>query len=484
VSLLLAGAIAIGSIRRYKAETREAESRYQSLVELSPDGILLADEERRVEFANKAFLRMFGAKELAEVLGRNAFEFIHPDFHPIARDRSLKMDRGEAVGWLEETFVRIDGTPFDAEVAAVPMQKDGRRLSHVFIRDITERKRAASAVKDHQRRLKALFENSLDAIVFQDEVGNVIDANPAASELLGRSHEEIIEGRVGDFAPTEMREAAIRGWQRMRETGQNSGDFTIVRKDGTRREIEFRAVAKAPGLFFSVMSDVTARREAEKALRQLSVQLLHSQDEERRRIARELHEATGQSLVAVKLNLAKMRRSDAISQSVMREVVDESLALTEQSIKEIRTLSYLLHPPMIDEVGLAASLQWLVRGFEHRTGISVTLQAGEDLGKLSEPLETAIYRIVQEGLTNIQRHSGTSAAAVRLARQNDTVELAVEDQGRGIPLALRGQPIERVATGVGMTGMYERVKELGGVMRLHSDDGGTRIAIAIPIRND
>jgi signal transduction histidine kinase len=206
-------------------------------------------------------------------------------------------------------------------------------------------------------------------------------------------------------------------------------------------------------------------------------------DEERRRIAGQLHDTTGQNLIALKLNLATARHLAAMGDERLKEKLDESLALAGQSINEIRTLSYLLHPPMIEEVGLVPSLQWYVRGFEERTAIHVSFEAGADIGRLLEEVETAVFRIVQEALTNIQRHAQSESASIRLARRADGLQLVVEDKGRGLSEGLRGEPLEVVAAGgVGVAGMYQRVRDLGGTMSMHSDDRGTRIEVVLPIR--
>jgi signal transduction histidine kinase len=229
------------------------------------------------------------------------------------------------------------------------------------------------------------------------------------------------------------------------------------------------------------MHDLTARKKAEGALRQLSGRLLRLQDEERRRIAMQLHDSTAQSLIALKLELAKARRFSAADDS-LRKSLDDALGLAEQSIGEIRTLSYLLHPPMIDEIGLVASLEWFVRGFEERTAIRVLVDADRGMGRLPQAVETAVFRIVQEALNNIQRHSQSKSATIRLARDSEGIQVTIEDAGRGMPEPLRSVRLEvMAAAGVGIAGMLQRAKDLDGRMSIHSDGGGTRIEVRLPI---
>ncbi|PYX91133.1 MAG: diguanylate cyclase, partial [Acidobacteria bacterium] len=213
------------------------------------------------------------------------------------------------------------------------------------------------------------------------------------------------------------------------------------------------------------------------ALRRLSAQVLNLQDYERRRIARELHDSLGQYLTALKINTDMLRRTPGNS-----ELWAQSGELMERCVSEVRTLSYLLHPPMMDAVGLASAARWYVEGFGQRSGIKVTLQVPHELARMPDEVELALFRAIQEALTNVHRHSGASSADVLILRDAEQVILEVRDNGRGIAkeqvahLAQTG-----VAMGVGLTGMRERVRELGGSLHLESNGSGTVLRIAIPV---
>jgi PAS domain S-box-containing protein len=337
-------------------------------------------------------------------------------------------------------------------------------------------------VREAEERLHALFETALDAILFADVHGHYIDANPAATALLGYSRQEIIERSVGDFAADADRQKLLENFRPVQAGGRTSGDGVILTKDTSTRDVEYRWVGNAlPGIHAVMMHDITARKKAERALHHLSGRLLQLQDEERRRIARQLHDTTAQSLAAIRLNLARIGRSPAGSAGVVKEAVEESVALTEQSIAEIRTLSYLLHPPMIDEAGLLPSLRWFVRGFQERSGITATLEAPEEMSRLPQELETAVFRIVQEALTNIQRHSGSKVAKIHLERHPQHLRLEITDEGRGMPQELRDSPNALLASGVGIVGIQQRVRELGGRMEIESHDRGTRLVVTLPV---
>jgi two-component system NarL family sensor kinase len=481
--LYLAASITIASISRQRSEeAREAEERYRSLVELAPDAIGVSDDTGRILFVNSAMIRLLGAADASELVGRRTFEFAHPDYKPNFDKRIAAMASGKPAPWMEVKWIRLDGTPIHVETAGVPVRKRGRLLFQGFARDLTERKKAEAKIDESRLRMQALFDTALDAILFLDSSGRYIEANPAASELLGYTHEEILMMKFGAFTPPAEHESLVKSRNDIVQFGHLSGELTIMRKDGVRREIEYRSVANVlPGYHATFMHDITGRKEAERSLRQLSGRLLRLQDEERRRIARQLHDTTAQSLAALRMNLSRINRSTDVSDPAIKEAVDESIALTDQSIAEIRTLSYLLHPPFIDEAGLLTSLRWYVRGFERRSGITVTLDAPDDLARLPTDVETAVFRIVQEALTNIQRHSGSAIAHVRLEQHSNGIRLEIEDKGRGMPEHLRSDEGALASAGVGIAGMQQRVTELGGRLQIQSQDQGTRIIVTFPL---
>ncbi len=204
------------------------------------------------------------------------------------------------------------------------------------------------------------------------------------------------------------------------------------------------------------------------------------QDEERRRIARELHETTAQDLAALKMNLSALERDAVGLDPRLKSIVSESAALAEQSMRDIRTLSYLLHPPFLDEVGLTSALRWFATGFGQRSGIPVELTLPDNFDRLPSEMETTLFRIVQESLTNIHRHSGSPRAAIRLWRAENTVTLEIEDWGRGLKQVQDGVNDPKPhAFGVGIPGMRERIEQLGGTLTVDSSDTGTMVRACI-----
>jgi signal transduction histidine kinase len=218
-------------------------------------------------------------------------------------------------------------------------------------------------------------------------------------------------------------------------------------------------------------------RDSEKSLRSLTGRLLQLQDEERRRFSRELHDSLGQYLAAVKMNLDMFSNSQPSN-----KFLSEAIHLLDQSIAETRTISHLLHPPLLDEAGFSSAAKWYLDGFAQRSGIAVKADLPNDLGRLPKPVELGLFRVLQESLTNIHRHSGSSRAEIALKLFPDKVVLAVRDFGHGIPPE-QLKNFEAVGTnfGVGLAGMRERLRELGGQLEIRSAHG-TIISVTMPLR--
>ena len=238
-----------------------------------------------------------------------------------------------------------------------------------------------------------------------------------------------------------------------------------------------------------VNEDISAREAAERELndsfnqmRALTGRLMQAQDDERRRIAQMLHETTAQDLAALKMHLARLNRTAGHLSDPDRTALTESISLAEQSITQIRTLSYLLHPPFLDDTGLLSALRWYASGFADRSGIALSLELPESFKRLPLDTETALFRIVQESLINIHRHAESKSACIRLAHNAGNLVLEISDRGRGIPKA----SLKRIASrggfvGVGIAGMIERMEQLGGHLEITSSEQGTAVRVHLPL---
>lgn len=234
--------------------------------------------------------------------------------------------------------------------------------------------------------------------------------------------------------------------------------------------------------FARLLMELRNREQAEEAVRALSGQILRVQDEERRRIARELHDSLGQLLSSAKMTLDHLKSAPPAKAEETRDLIATSCDLVAQSIAETRTLSYLLHPPLLDEFGLASAAKWYIEGFSTRSKIDVKIDVDSGLARMPDAVELALFRLLQESLTNIHRHSGSATAEVRVRSSTDSVTLTVSDHGKGMsPKTLEKFEKTQGGLGVGLAGMRERVHQLGGKMKITSDANATVVDVTIPV---
>ena len=249
-------------------------------------------------------------------------------------------------------------------------------------------------------------------------------------------------------------------------------------------EERLRTLSNSLEIQVSEQTEELEHRNAEilqqsEQLRELSNRLLKMQDDERRHIARELHDSAGQLIAALSMNLAGINRQAKQNPS-LAEALEDAQNLILQLNKEIRTTSYLLHPPLLDETGLSRAIDWYMQGLMERSGLEIELDIAEDFGRLPTDLELAIFRIVQESLTNIHRHSGSKMATIHLSRSAHNVFLEIQDQGKGIS-AEKLAAIKAQRTGVGIAGMRERVRHLKGEMDIQSNGAGATIVVTFQL---
>jgi PAS domain S-box-containing protein len=390
------------------------------------------------------------------------------------------------------------------------LNSDEERLRTVA--QLEQRTRALErelALRQSEARFSLLVEAVQDYAIFMlDPNGNVSSWNIGAERIKGYKAEEIIGKHFSCFYPEEDVRSGKPDWELVVATkdGRFEDEGWRLRRDGSRfwANVIITAVKDDAGHligFAKITRDVTEklnaqlalqkeiseRREAqrrllisEKSLRQLSLHLLRTQDEERRRIGRDLHDSLGQLLAVLKMKLESMagQRDSATAEADLEKCIH----LTEDSIKEVRTVSYLLYPPMLEEMGLKSAIPWYLDGFSARSGIKTTFEGDSDFHRLPRDSELALFRVLQESLTNVHRHSGSKTANIRLSVRDGMGVLEVEDQGKGISPELLEQsgPDWMGAVGVGLRGMNERVRQLGGRLELVSQEGGTRLCAMVP----
>ncbi len=403
-----------------------------------------------------------------------------------------------------------------------------REANNQLITEVEERQRTEEALLASQSRLSGILEMSVDAVISVDDEQRITLFSRGAEKIFGYESREVTGKNLSMLIPPHLRAAhAVHAENFLQSPAQSipmsdRGLIYGLRKDGTEFPIEASVTKLEHGgerVLTAIMRDVTERvraeeqlrrahddlevrvkertqelaeansalqaeiaerKQVEASLRELTGRLMQLQDDERRRIARELHDGTTQSLVALSMELAlsreMAREGNPNLESKLRECVD----LAEQCTGEIRTVSYLLHPPLLDELGLGTTVRSYADGFSSRSGIRVTLKVSPDLGRLDQDVELALFRIVQESLTNIHRHAQSRTAKLQLTRSENVVTLEISDDGRGLPKELLNHRNGTGMTGVGIAGMRERVRQLGGQFELTSSSRGTTIRVTLP----
>jgi len=368
-------------------------------------------------------------------------------------------------------------------------------------------------------RFSRLAEANPFGMVIGDLSGQLTYVNSVLLKALGYSKEEVGSGKVrwDALTPPQYVDDDARAVEQLRTSGRcDVYEKAYIAKDGTRVPVLIGAVIiDSPGdepqvaafvtdltplktaeealrkanneLEKKVVERTTAleaeileRKRAEVSLRELTGRLLRTQDEERRHLARELHDHAGQTLVALDMNFAVLHEATLAQDPQVAKMVAESRQLSDDLSKELRTLSYLLHPPLLDEVGIKSALRWYLEGFSKRSKIEVELDLPEDFRRLPKELELVIFRVIQEALTNIHRHSGSASARISLSRTEDIVDFEISDCGKGISPE-RQREMTAAKTGVGVRGMQERVHQFGGTLRISSNSAGTTISVRVPI---
>jgi PAS domain S-box-containing protein len=389
--------------------------------------------------------------------------------------------------------------------------------------EIAERKDAQQALKRRETELVDLLENALEGVQRTGPDEKIMWANGAMLRLLGYTAEEYIGHRMGeffverkcfdDFWAKLMRREEIYGFEAEFRRRDGSIAHLVINSNGlwedgrfvhTRTFIHDVSERKAMEVALKLAHDELEKRVSERTdelrrknmqvlkqaeildlanqgLRELSARLLQVQDEERRRIARDLHDSTGQTLALLSMNLSALENEASRTNPELAKGLLENAEIVRKISAELRTLSYLLHPPLLDEMGLESALRWYTDGFDQRSGMKVELELSPDLGRLARELEIAIFRVLQECLTNIHRHAESPTAKIRIQRNRKSVVLEVHDEGKGIPAEKLAKITSGADSGVGLRGMRERVQSLGGELQIKSNGKGTDILVSIPV---
>lgn len=470
--------VSLQDINALKASAEQSRIYAETLIETSRECILILDRDFRVTTANPAFYRAFSVAP-RDTIGRQIYQLGNgqwniPELHQLL-DKVLTSDTPLHDYEVQHDFPGLGQRTMLISARRTDVQP-GQGVVVVTIEDVTESKKHAEEISQQA----ALIELAHESVIVRDWQGGIISWNRGAEELYGWPAEEakgeIIHGLLQTNFPKPLNEIK----EALQRNGHWEGELVHTRRDGQKRIVSSRwAIRPQSGgtpVILEINNDITDRVRSENNLRELSSYLMRIQDEERRRIARELHDSTGQKLTAVKMNLAGMKTK---SKAAGNKPLHQSIQLVDEATQEIRVLAQLLHPPLLDEAGLVSAIKWLVDGFSSRAKIQVSVKASPDVGRLPDNVEIALFRVVQESLNNIYRHSGASKASIDLKRSQGNVELRIVDNGKGLPEGLISGGNGKLAVGVGILGMRERILQLGGKLEIKSGKEGTSVVVSV-----
>ncbi len=462
-------------------DLKRAEDRVRLVINTIPTMVWTLQPGGAVDFVNQRWMDYTGLSLEEEV--ENPTSPVHPEDLPRVLEKWLAdLAAGEA-SEDEMRLRRADGEYRWFLVRTAPLRDEQGNVVKWYGVSID--------IEDH-KRAEMLSRELIDAIPQQIWTGppdGTLDyCNERWRSYMGLRLEELRgEGWQSMLHPDD-RERLLNAWhqsvtngtpyeQEERHRGADGTYRWFLARGLPMRDAEGRIVR-----WYGTNTDIEDRKRAEEELRRLSGQLLRLQDEERRRIATDLHDSTGQDLVALATTLSQLRASIPSSGRKLRKLASQCQALADQCIREVRTLSYLLHPPMLDEAGLEDAIRHYAGGFTERTGIEVELEIPRRFGRMKPDAEMALFRVVQESLTNIQRHSGSPRAKIRIDRGPGRVTLEISDKGSGISGNQRRRNGRlSFGLGVGIPSMHERVKLIGGRLDIESSSSGTTVRATVPV---
>jgi len=503
---LLAGVAAVLALLRLRRALRErravgddlrdAEARVSNIVDAAMDPIVTVDDAQRIVGFNAAAEQVFGLARDA-VIGRS-LDMLIPERYRAAHRRHV--ERFGATGVTSRRMgasvlsgLRADGGEFPIEASISQHIDGGRRFYTAILRDVSERTEAETLLTRSEIRLRSILDSAMDAIITTDDAQNVVLFNNAAETMFGWSREEALGAPLTQFIPERFRRAHGEHVTRFGEAGTTSrrmgGSLRIVtglRRNGEEFPIDasISQVVEGDRRFYTViLRDVTARVQAVEALRRSKDELQElgaaahmTREQEKSRIARELHDELGQLLTMMQMDLAWCKDRKPVDNPAFAAKLDRMETLLKSTIAATRRISSDLRPLMLDDLGLVPSIEWLVENFSQRTGIRCDLSVAEgDLG-LAMPEATAVFRIVQESLTNIAKHAKATRADITIALDGDLLVVRIEDDGIGF-----SPDAPRKPQSFGLFGLRERASLIKADVVITSAPGaGTSIELRLP----
>jgi PAS domain S-box-containing protein len=493
-----------------------------AIVDSSDDVIVSKNLDGIITSWNKGAERTFGYSA-AEAVGKHITLIIPQDRLEEENEILRRLRRGERVDHFETVRQRKDGVRLDMSLTISPIRDATGHIigASKVAKDITLQKRAEEILRESEAKFRAVFEQTTQFAGITTNHGVLVEANKLCLETCGYKPEEVLgkffwetpwwrnfpdsQAKIRAAIPTTRGGTPYRGIlhysfadgsERLMQFAlypivDEKGRVIFLHPTGVditdqkRTEENYRQLAETLDAEVRARTRELEQRNADvvkqaEQVRDLSIRLMKTQDEERRHVARELHDSAGQTLAVLGMSIGTLiSKLETIAPELALDAgrIEE---FVQQLHRDIRTTSYLLHPPLLDESGLASALIWYVQGLSERSGLAIALDIPEDFGRLPADMELAIFRIVQEGLTNIHRHSGSKSAEIGIAREGGNVRIVIDDHGKGMSPE-RLAEIQSRGSGVGIRGMRERVRQFQGEMKIQSSGSGTHIVVSLPI---
>jgi PAS domain S-box-containing protein len=478
--------------RRAEETLHESEAPFRALAEATSTGIFVY-QGSRLRYANRAVENLTGYSR-EELFAMEVWDLAHPELRAKAREMALARQRNEPVPpRYELRILTKEGEERWLDLSATTFLLDGRPAVVGAVFDITARKRAEEALRAGEERYRRIGDRANEGVWMLDAEGRIDFLNRRMGKMLGYGREEMLGRPFVDFMDEETREQAKRHLERCRQGFVQTVDFPFRRKDGSSAwlMVSCSPVPTGEGHYDHVVAtlvDVTDRKlaedalkESERRLRALLSRLESVREEERTRMAREIHDELGQTLTGIKMDLSWLRRRCRepldLGQPELESRIESMMRLMDSTLDMVRRLATELRPVVLDSFGLEAALKWQISEFQKRTGLRCTLSSEGEEAPLDRSCSRAIFRIFQEAMTNIARHAQATAVRVTLARENGGFLLKVADNGVGIaPEKLTD------AAALGLMGMRERARAFGGSVTLGRDPGGgTLVEVRVPL---
>ena len=474
--------------RRTETALRQSEEKYRTLVETSPDAILMIDFEGNHVFASEQAVQLFGYDSVDDLCKQKVTSLVaEEERQRLTSNLSLLLQQGVR-RQIEYVGVRKDGSRFAGEVSSAVLRDDERepKAFVALVEDVTDRKQAQEALRQSDEKHRGLLEACPDAVVMTDLNGKILFASRQTWELVGLSHQEELVGQsVFDFVIENDRRRLAENIPRLMQTGvRHNTEYAVLCRDGTQVPTEISSAANRdatgqPIAIMAVIRDITERKRAEEMLQRehrTLKHLLQSSDHERQTIAYEIHDGLAQQLAGAIMQFQTYDHLKDKKPSLAAKAYDAGMTMLQQGHFEARRLIAGVRPPILDESGVVAAVGHLVNEQSRLKGPKIEYRSRVDFDRLAPILENAIYRIAQEGLANACQHSKSEKVRVSLVQREDRVRIEIRDWGIGFDT----KSVQE--NRFGLVGIRQRARLLGGKCSIRSTAGkGTRIAVELPV---